>query len=280
MDIVKSEIPLDPLFPFSLRQYILKKEENSAGTFHYHDCFEITCILSGEAKYYVNNAVYDVCPGDILLFNSIEPHGWEVSTEEAVLLVMVFESSLIANGFSALDYDYLMPFVERGSGFQNVLRAKEPEAAAIRALFSEIREESLACGTGCRLMIKADVLRILTLLIRHFQSAGRTGREIGRQALEISRLAAVFDYINSHFSEPLRLRDAAGMAYMSPNYFSAYFRRVTGQTFSEYLTVLRLRRVQELRAHTGRSVTQAAMDCGFRNMSNYYHLNQKYRSKS
>lgn len=275
MIITKSEISLPPAFPFQLEHRTLLPKDNRPGHYHWHSCFEITYIVSGRAQYFVNGDTYIVSDGDIILFNNIEPHGWEV-LEPLTLIVMTFQPELIANGFALLDYDYLEPFLERGTNFKNVLPASEQVTKDIHQLLLDISEEDEKHTVGYQLMIKANILKILTLLIRHSQNSPKPDRLLSRKALEMKRLSSVFDYINKHYTERLTLADAAEMAYMSPNYFSQYFKKVTGQTFSDYLSGLRIKKAQELLKNSDKNVIDIAMACGFRNMSNFYRMYKKH----
>ena len=275
MIITKSEIQLSPAFPFQIEHRILTQADNCPDHFHWHSCFEITYIVRGEGHYFVNGQTYDVSDGDIILFNNIEPHGWEVS-DALELIVMVFQPELIANGFALLDYDYLEPFLKRGTNFKNVLPASEQVTQDIYKLLTEISEEEACRTVGYQLMMKANILKILTLLIRHSQDSSKSDRLLSRKALEMKRLSSVFDYINQNYAERLTLSDAAEMAYMSPNYFSQYIKKVTGQNFSDYLNSLRIKKAQDMLKDTDNSVIDAAMACGFRNMSNFYRMFKKY----
>ena len=275
MIITKSDIPLSPAFPFQLEHRTLLPEDNRPDHYHWHSCFEITYIVSGQARYFVNGETYTVSDGDIILFNNIEAHGWEV-LNPLTLIVMIFQPELIANGFALLDYDYLEPFLERGTNFKNVLPASEQVTKDIHQLLLDISEEDENHTVGYQLMIKANILKILTLLIRHSQSSQKPDRLLSRKALEMKRLSNVFDYINQHYTERLTLSDAAEMAYMSPNYFSQYFKKVTGQNFSDYLSGLRIKKAQELLKNSDMSVIDIAMACGFHNMSNFYRMYKKH----
>ena len=146
----------------------------------------------------------------------------------------------------------------------------------IHQLLLDISEENELHTTGYQLMIKANILKILTLLIRHSQNSQKPDRLLSRKALEMKRLSSVFDYINQHYTERLTLAEAAEMAFMSPNYFSQYFKKVTGQTFSDYLSGLRIKKAQELLKNSDKSVIDIAMACGFRNMSNFYRMYKKH----
>lgn len=137
----------------------------------------------------------------------------------------------------------------------------------------EIQEEVKHADTGYRDMIKADILRILTYLIRHYQMEDDSRIEQKRQ---IKRLEPALFYINSHYTEAIKLDEVAALTYMSPNYFSAYFKKVIGRTFMEYVTLLRLKKVRELYQMTGSSMAELAMESGFQNVSNFYRMYKKY----
>lgn len=275
MKIVKDEIRLDISCPFSINRQVLYRSDNRRGYFHWHSCFEITCILSGRGRYFVNEQTYEVTDGDIILFNNVEPHGWEIVSKQADLLVMVFAPEYIASGFSVMDYDYLKPFVERGSNFRNKLERSEALTGQISSLMQAIEAENEEKITGYPLMIKADVLKILTLLIRYSQDSNKSGALLREKKAKVMRLSSVFDYINSHYMEKLTLAKAAEIAYMSPNYFSTYFKKVTGKKFSDYINELRISRADKLMTTTDLNVLDIATQCGFHNMSNFYRIYKK-----
>lgn len=68
----------------------------------------------------------------------------------------------------------------------------------------------------------------------------RTNKE--QEGLWIDR---VLDYINLHFNEDLTREQMAEKAQVSPEHFSRTFHKHTGYTYSEYLTLLRIRESQK-----------------------------------
>lgn len=275
MQIIKSDISLDPSCPFYIERRTLCQADNQPDCFHWHSCFEITLILHGRGIYYVNEQTYEVTDGDIILFNNVEPHGWEVKSGALELLVMIFQTEFIAAGFAVMDYDYLKPFIERGSNFKNRLDSGSPLTGEIASLMLSVEDEFNGKTTGYLLMVKADVLKILTLLIRHSQDNTKSAALLQEKKLKMMRLASVFDFINGHFTEQITLADVAAIAFMSPNYFSAYFHKVTGRHFNEYVNSLRVAKADKLLSETDLSVLEAASRCGFRNMSNFYRIYKK-----
>ena len=271
--IFKDEMKLNREFPFQLAQYSLKWEDNTTDSYHYHDFCEITYVKNGRGKYLVGGRCYDVTPGDLIIFNNVEPHGWQVLDRRMDVMVITFAPELVSDPGNVFSGEYLRPFIERGSNFQNRIGASDQIAQVIYGIMLEIQEEVKHADTGYRDMIKADILRILTYLIRHYQMEDDSRIEQKRQ---IKRLEPALFYINSHYTEAIKLDEVAALTYMSPNYFSAYFKKVIGRTFMEYVTLLRLKKVRELYQMTGSSMAELAMESGFQNVSNFYRMYKKY----
>jgi transcriptional regulator GlxA family with amidase domain len=129
-------------------------------------------------------------------------------------------------------------------------------------------------------MIKATVLKILTLLIRNSQDTSKSSALLQEKKAKMMRLSSAFDYINEHYNDKISLVEAAEIAYMSPNYFSAYFKKVTGKSFMDYVSELRISRADKLMETTDLSVLDIATRCGFHNMSNFYRIYKKVRGTS
>ncbi len=71
------------------------------------------------------------------------------------------------------------------------------------------------------------------------------------------------------FSGPLRLREAAREARLSPFHFHRLFRRAFGETPLELLTRRRLELARELLAHTDRSVTEICVEVGYSSLGSF-----------
>ena len=80
--------------------------------------------------------------------------------------------------------------------------------------------------------------------------------------------------------EKITLEEVASSVYMSSNYFSSYFRKVTNISFSDYVTRMRINHARELLRETDKNVTEIAMECGFNNISNFYRLYKKHMGKT
>lgn len=277
--LVRDNIPLDKDFPFQISKVILNSENSQPGTYHWHSYFEITYVQKGEGNYLVNGQEYSMKEGDLIIFNNVEPHGWTLLDDDMHLIVMIFAPEFVAEKKSLFDTGYLKPFVERGSNFKNKIGREEPISHEIRKAIREIFQEWESKEEGYHLMIKANTLRILTMLIRTYQDESKSDAMLREKKNAMKRLQQAFSYIDEHFCEKLTLDEVAAIAYMSPNYFSSYFKKMMNISFSEYVTRLRIMRVRELLRDENNNVTEAAMQCGFNNISNFYRLYKKHVGK-
>lgn len=267
-------------FEFAVYPYVAKVQENDENSFHWHRYCEITLVEKGKGRYFVNGREYCMEAGNLIIFNNTEPHGWIGTEEDMHLLVMIFQPEFVSDKLDVSGEDYLRPFAERGGNFQNRIGHKDKEADRIRKIMREIQKEEQEKEIGYRKMIKADVLRILTLLIRHYQDVSKSNACLKEKNAAMHRLGEAFRYIDERYKEKLTLEEVAASCHMSTNYFSTYFRKAANMNFSEYVSRLRIKEARRLLRTTYLSVTEIAYECGFQNLSNFYRTYHKFFDRS
>lgn len=280
MNITKQDIILNPNFPLEVMDVIIDPfmEEPS---YHWHDCLEISYVKKGRGRYLVDGREYIMEPGDVIIFNNIEPHTWKAFPPEPMVQpVLVFNPSLIWSGEANLfDYQYLRPFLERSTNFSNKLPGNNVATKEIFMLLLQIDEEYKNKPIGYKLMIKAKLLQIITTLIRYFQDDKKTSEDISVKQEQLARLQTVLDFINNNFTQDIRLTDAASIAYMNCNYFSTFFKKTMGLSFKEYIIKLRVTHASKLLKVGNKSTTEVACESGFNSISNFYKAYKKFSDK-
>ena len=276
MLIYKDERQLDSDFPFCIERICLKKEDNADEHFHYHDFYEITYIEKGHGFYSVAGRQLEMKEGDLIVFNRMEPHGWTVLDDNMQVLVLMFSTQLFTEMLVSRE-EYISPVMEHGGNFMNRLAASDAHAPAIRTIMEDSYHEYDHREEGYDNIIRSDVMKILIYLMRHYQKEDIWSDEsLGEKKQVMNRLEQAFIYINAHYTEAISLEEVAALVYMSPHYFSSYFKRVAGCTFIEYVTLMRLKKARSMYISTDMGVAAIALECGFRNMSNFYRLYKKY----
>ena len=91
----------------------------------------------------------------------------------------------------------------------------------------------------------------------------------------LSPIPKAIAYIETHFRENPSLAEAAEQACLSPVYFSALFKKETGETYVSYLNSCKVRCAAML-LESGMSVTEACFASGFGSLSGFlYTYKQK-----
>ncbi len=80
-------------------------------------------------------------------------------------------------------------------------------------------------------------------------------------------LEAIF-YMEQNYGKNPSLEETAAVAGYSPAYFSKLFHAQLGKSYSDYFAVIKLKHVQHLLLSTDKSITEIALDTGYRHVSN------------
>ncbi|MCP1103063.1 AraC-like DNA-binding protein [Aequitasia blattaphilus] len=272
--LVKDQKELPKEFPVEIQRYKEKRRKMQVTPIsHWHDFMEITYIEKGEATYYVNGNAYFVSSGDMIIFNHMESHYWELEAEELELMILTFSPRIINESMNAMDLEYLIPFLKRGSNFKNKISKEEPFVSEMKVMMEEILEEFILQQPGSSLMIKADILRLLTIMVRHYrQVQGGTKKDAGE---DIHRIEQAICYIRNNYENKVTLEEVASLVCMSPNYFSGFFKKTMGQNFQEYVTGLRMEKAKELLKETNYNILDISQRCGVSSIANFYKLYRK-----
>lgn len=94
---------------------------------------------------------------------------------------------------------------------------------------------------------------------------------LNRQAAPLQkwRLKRVLDYIKTHYSDTIRLKDLAKAAGLSRMHFAAQFRIATGVRPREFIVQHRIEMSRRLLAETNDSVVEIALAVGFQSQSHF-----------
>lgn len=109
----------------------------------------------------------------------------------------------------------------------------------------------------------SDILTWTSLIIEeliNLYSETNTKDEIVERAIK---------FINENYMNDIGLKEVAGYLFVSPYYLSHIFKELTGKTFTEYLTSIRLNRAKELLTVTNLSISDISSMVGYED-TNYF----------
>lgn len=247
---------------------------------HYHAYYEFYYLLSGSRKFFLNNKIYHVNSGDLMVIPKGEIHRTTFVSEGI--------HERIALCFSDEAVRPLLRDIGEAA-FRECFRQYKISVPANRreyleALFERLLAEIYLQENGESDELSAALCRryceeIILFVIRCQRHAAseRAGSGTFEDILEKQERAEQTDigiesaalYMSGHYYENITLKQMAAFCGMSEAYFSKRFKKGTGFGFKEYLNEVRIRNACGLLVHTGKSVTEIASLCGFMD-SNYF----------
>lgn len=88
------------------------------------------------------------------------------------------------------------------------------------------------------------------------------------------QLSQIFDYIDAHLDQNLKLENLAKLLDLSQFHFSRLFKQSVGLSPHQYLIEQRIERAKQLLKKTNQSILDIALNCGF---SSHSHLSKQFR---
>lgn len=269
---VKRESPISRRsFPFELLH--AQGPANNMRAFHWHDFMELSFVRRGSGVYEIEDKVFRVGKGDLVIINNSERHRVTYDPADALYeTVLHFAPQLLCpRGEDRLDSRYLRLFLYDGATFANAPRLEPPARRDVARLVADIRAEYAARRPWHELMIKGKLLTLVTILIRACgMSEQPDPARVAARRRNVARLDRILAFLRRNYAEQLGLPLVARRFGMNPSYFSDYFRRNLGVTFSEQLARIRVQEALRLLAEDRLKVAEIACACGFNAPASFY----------
>jgi AraC-like DNA-binding protein len=128
-------------------------------------------------------------------------------------------------------------------------------------------------GSGGPQLPRISGVRRLSRMIERLATAAelvRTAREEHGEISARGDINRVARYVREHIAEPISAESMADLAGMSLAHFSRVFKKASGLTFSEYLTLTRIDVAKHRLRTTGDTIDEIARVSGFENVA-YFH---------
>jgi len=238
---------------------------------HFHDEYELHLITSTSGKAFVGDWIGPFQPGHLVLCGPRLPHNWisfdlpEGGVAERDLVIQFRHEPIEQAAAIVPELAEAMPLLERARhgieffgmserGREHWLSVKHARGLARFAAFCDFLADLTRC-TDYR-------------LLSNVQMQGKDD-DAG-----LEQINAIVDRITGDLAEPLLASAAAAELGMSESRFSRFFRRATGNTFTDFVNLVRVNRACQLLMETDRQVTRICYEVGFNNVANF---NRRFR---
>jgi AraC-like DNA-binding protein/quercetin dioxygenase-like cupin family protein len=247
---------------------------------HAHDFLVLAYFERGAGAFRLDNQVWPVAPGDAFVIAPGEVV--RVAAEDHVRAAegwtVFFAPEVIASGSPGAflawrAHPLLFPFVGRAAGGAQRLQVPPDErpvwSGHVAAIERELREPRDGSNEA--------VLAHLTLLL---VSVSRVTVDLGHDLRLRNEplLAAVFEFIEAHYGEPVSLADVAASVGLTPAHLTTVVRRKTGRTAQQWLTERRMAEARKLLRETDDTVETVATRTGHRHPSFFIKQFKRYHA--
>ena len=230
---------------------------------HYHDEYELQLIVETHGRAFIGDYIGHYTPNHLVLVGPKLPHNWiaaDVSSAVPVRnLVTQFLDEPFRKGMALFpELTDLVPLFERAAhGIQFFGVSEE-----VRQRFYRVKE-----SRGLERF--AEFTRLLLVLARceDYQLLSTVGMQSSEAPSSLERINTVLDFLNKNYAQDLSMGDLCGLVGMSESGFSRFFQRTPGNTFTDYLTHLRISKACQLLTHTDQYVNSVCQEVCFRNIA-------------
>jgi AraC-like DNA-binding protein len=264
---------LEPEFPLAVVEYTA---HGDADRMHWHDHLEIALVLEGHGAFLFGRRAMPAAAGDIFFIDNSQPHVALADPGSSLrLLLVLFRPELIGGpGCREMDLGYLAPFRVDERVASPRIRAGTSLAAEVTPVLHELRETWDRHDPSERYLADATLRRALALVNRDRGAcrAGSHAAAVRAAADRREQIRPVLAYVDRHCRESITLDDVAEVVHVSPSRVRHVFKDVTGVSFKEYVTQVRVAEAKRLLLGTDLSVAEIARAVSYTNMNQFYKV--------
>lgn len=258
---------LNPTFLFTWKGTRHQPEER----YHSHDYLEMAFMMSGSGKYHIDDVIYDVKEGDLLIFNPGVKHQALIDEESDVPTTEFFVgcADLQLKGFPK----NVMPLTGGG----HILHTTGDLRQKLFKICSSMDAEKELGGYARYFVMKAYLMQMLVYIIRSqrpkpvVMSGGYAFESVNKKYV----VEQIVNYFEEHYSEKISLDSIAENMYLSTFYISKIFKSETGDAPIRHLINIRLEKAREIIEEAPElSIKEVASRVGYEDV---YHFSKQFK---
>ena len=236
---------------------------------HFHPEFELVYIEGADGTRHVGDHISTFSESDLVLIGSYVPHlnfdyGIKSSYLKEVLHFNTDFCSTVLNQIVELPkVPKLLELSQRSIAFYG--QTKIEVGHRMKRLHKMTHFEQLI-----------EVFKILKVLSESEERELLHQRPVVSDKLKSKqlRLQKVYEYIGANYQNKIEVKEAAELLHLSNEAFCRYFKKVSGNTFTNFLNQYRITQAKRLLL-SGKNVTETFHESGFESLSYFTRVFKK-----
>lgn len=237
---------------------------------HQHREYELNFVENAAGvKRIVGDSVEEVGDYDLVLICSENlEHAWDngrCTSPDIREVTIQFSPDLLSGSLMAKNQ-----FASIGRMFRAADHGVAFPLGTIMKVYSVLDGLASESEGFTRFLKLLDILYILS--VNEYRILASSSFSHAERNPESRRVQKVKQYINDHYTEPLRLDDLSRLVGMTSTAFSRFFKLRTGKTLSDYVLDIRLGFAARMLVDSTRNISEICFECGFNNLSNFNRI--------
>ena len=238
---------------------------------HSHPYHSLLFVVSGQGSCVIDGRSYGLTSNTAVVLKSNQPHHMIDANGKAMTVFVVYfsqKSTKIDNGL-------LGPLLILGRPISTPPHNAQRIRRELRRMLHEQNNRPPWFAEAMRQSLASLMLDLYRIAVNP-----ETCPDSGYQRGSEQRTAEVLKHVSENYYEPQSLVASARMARLSQRQFTTICRRLTGDSFVQYVNRLRTRRAADLLVRTELPVAAIAFEVGFEELSTFYRAFKRFYRKS
>lgn len=230
---------------------------------------QFVLVLQGQIRVTINTKKFSLSANQFILINLNDIYAFEEDGANIVLILKVPFEYLRKECHDILQHQYHC--------YSENLSKEQHKYYEIRRMLIYMMLMESSCEEGYQLKMRASLFQLLSFVLENFKTTLKIEDPTFKSG-KGNRIAAILNYIDENYKQPMTLSMIAEKEFVSVHYLSRYFKREMGVNFIDYLVAKRLNSSMMDLIYTEDSVLTIAFQNGFTNPSAFIsYFKKKYQ---
>ncbi len=268
-------------FPNKDFQLVVRKNAYFSPSGQLHSQFreiEIHYFTEGKGTYLINNKLYDVAGGSLLIIHRNELHNIvSVGKSYPLKFYSIYFTAKTFDNFKDFKPYLLKNIFRCRPDFVHVLNMKENKAFEIdylvRSMFGDYEKKEQAWKEA----LIVQLVRLVILANRAMSQNPAKENKLRKK----EDMQKVLDYIEKNILKELFVENIASEVGLSPNYLSFKFKRALGMNLKNYINARKINEAKKILERTPpEKIISIAYSLSFKDLSHFNHTFKKFAGLS
>lgn len=227
---------------------------------HWHRSIEFSYVLKGDIHLVTDNKDTVIHENEFIFVNSGSMHSLYGDNLDCEVLIVIISHDFLNRMCPEID--------DISFSYEKINEHKELFVKIYQDIYETVREKD----EYSKIKLHSLISYVLYNLLRYCKDDNGKGFSAVRKQKHWKLL----DYIEEHYNEDLGLKTISSISGVSPEYFSRSFKKISGVSYHEYLTKLRLQKSLNDLLDKNKRIGDIALNNGFSSVKSFISSFEKY----